>query len=90
MGRNLTLPSSLATSVLTYKERAYLSLIWSLKDTQGDGTYAYLALSDFSRLLGESKDTVRKTLNDLVSKDLLSKERYGRYLRFKPLFPVLV
>ena len=88
--KNIYLPSSLATATLTYKERAYLSLVWSLIEAQGDGTYAYLPLMDFSRLLGESKDTVRKTINDLTSKELLSKERYGRYLRFKPLFPVIV
>lgn len=87
-GRLLTLPSSLATGVLTYKERAYLTLIWSLKEVRGDGNYAYLNLGDLVRLTGEEKSTVYKTLKNLSDKGLLSKERYGNFLRLKPLFPI--
>jgi len=88
-GKLLSLPASLATAVLTYKERAYLSLTWSLKDTQGDGDSAIISLHDIMRLTGESKWTVHKTLKDLTSKGLVSKDFHGRILRITPLFPIL-
>ncbi len=89
-GRLISLPSSLATGVLTYKERAYLTLIWSLKELQGDGKFAYVNLDDLVRLTGENKSTVYRTIRNMSDKGLVTKERYGRCIRISPLFPILV
>lgn len=89
-GRQIFLPSPLATAVMSYKERAYLSLIWSLKENHGDGKAAILNLADLQRLTGEAKETVCKTLKDLTEKELVSKEPYGNMLRIQPLFPILL
>ncbi len=88
-GRLISLPSSLATGALTYKERAYLSLIWSLKELQGDGKFAYVNLSDLTKLTGEDRSTVYRTIKSISEKGLISKERYGKCLRISPLFPIL-
>lgn len=86
-GRCVKVPRSLGSGALTYKERAYLSLIWSLIPYQGDGKFFYGNLSDFMRLTGEDKKTVWNTIKDLHTKGLVYKERYGNLLRITPLYP---
>jgi len=85
----IKLPASLATAVLTYKEKTYLALIWSFKDIQGYGDSAPISLRDLMHLTGEGKWTTYKSLKDLASKGLISKEFNGRILHITPLFPVL-
>ena len=69
-------------------ERAYLSLIWSLLPSQGNGEVLYANVEDFQKLLGLSEKTVRNHLNLLHEKGLIEKHRISNFLAIRPLFPI--
>lgn len=69
-------------------ERAYLSLIWSLLPSQGNGDILYANVEDFQKLLGLSEKTVRNHLKLLHEKGLIEKHRTSNFLAIRPLFPI--